>query len=38
MVAWKTDESSVQRLRRLRDRSVLEVAGFHLIEDEDARG
>ena len=37
VVAWMPDESSVQRLRRLRDRAVLEAAGFHLIEDEPAR-
>jgi len=38
VVAWMPDESSVERLRRLRDRAVLEAAGFHLIEDEPARG
>jgi hypothetical protein len=38
VVAWMPDESSVQRLRRLRDRAVLEAAGFHLIEDEPVRG
>ena len=38
VVAWVPDETSVQRLRRLRDRAVLEAAGFHLIEDEAARG
>lgn len=37
VVAWVPDETSVQRLRRLRDRAVLEAAGFHLIEDEPAR-
>src|SRR3954447_26863104 len=34
VVAWMPDESSVERLRRLRDRAVLEAAGFNLIEDE----
>jgi len=38
VVAWVPDEDSVQRLRRLRDRAVLEAAGFHLFEDEAARG
>lgn len=37
VVAWMPDESCVERLRRLRDRAVLEVAGFHLFENEDAR-
>ena len=38
VVAWMPDASSVERLRRLRDRAVLEAAGFHLIEDEPSRG
>jgi hypothetical protein len=36
-LAWlrgAPDESSIERLRRLRDRAVLEAAGFDLIEDE----
>lgn len=37
VVAWMPDESCVERLRRLRDRAVLEAAGFHLFENEDAR-
>jgi hypothetical protein len=37
VVAWMPDETCVERLRRLRDRAVLEAAGFHLIEDEPAR-
>ena len=36
VVAWVPDETSVERLRRLRDRAVLEAAGFHLFEDEAA--
>ena len=36
VVAWMPDEPSVQRLRRLRDREVLEAAGFALFEDEAA--
>jgi hypothetical protein len=35
VVAWMPDESSRLRLRRLRDRAVLEAAGFHLFENED---
>ena len=38
VVAWMPDESCVKRLRRLRDRAVLEAAGFQLIEDEPAQG
>jgi hypothetical protein len=34
VVAWVPDESVVERLRRLRDRTVLEAAGFLLFEDE----
>ena len=37
VVAWMPDESSVERLRRLRDRAVLEAAGFQLIESAPAR-
>ena len=36
VVAWMPDETSIQRLRRLRDRAVLEAAGFTLFEDEAA--
>ena len=36
--AWVPDESGVERLRRLRDRAVLEAAGFLLYEDERSRG
>ena len=36
VVAWMPDEPSVERLRRLRDRAVLEAAGFALFEDEGA--
>jgi hypothetical protein len=38
VVAWVPDSAGTERLRRLRDRAVLEAAGFHLIEDEAARG
>lgn len=34
VVAWLPDEHGVERLRRLRDRAVLEAAGFLLFEDE----
>ena len=34
VAAWVPDESGVERLRRLRDREVLEAAGFLLYEDE----
>jgi hypothetical protein len=37
VVGWIPDETSVERLRRLRDRAVLEAAGFLLFEDETAR-
>jgi hypothetical protein len=33
VAAWAPDESCVERLRRLRDRAVLEAAGFLLYED-----
>ena len=36
--AWVPDESGVERLRRLRDRAILEAAGFLLYEDERSRG
>jgi hypothetical protein len=32
--AWVPNASGVERLRRLRDRAVLEAAGFLLYEDE----
>jgi hypothetical protein len=38
IVAWIPDETGVERLRRLRDRAVLEAAGFLLFEDEAAHG
>jgi hypothetical protein len=38
VVAWMPNETSFERLRRLRDRAVLEAAGFLLFEDEPARG
>ena len=34
VVAWVPDEHGIERLRRLRDRAVLEAAGFLLFEDE----
>jgi hypothetical protein len=34
VVAWVPTEDVVDRLRRLRDREVLEAAGFQLFEDE----
>ncbi len=34
VVAWLPDGNVVERLRRLRDRAVLEAAGFLLFEDE----
>jgi hypothetical protein len=36
--AWVPDASGVERLRHLRDRAVLDAAGFHLYEDEPSRG
>ena len=38
VAAWVPDQRSVERLRRLRDRAVLEAAGFQLFEDETAGG
>lgn len=38
VAAWKPDENGFERLRRLRDRAVLEAAGFLLFEDETAHG
>ena len=34
VAAWMPDEGGTERLRRLRDRAVLEAAGFLLYEDE----
>ena len=34
--SWVPDDHGVDRLRRLRDRGVLEAAGFRPFEDEDA--
>ena len=34
IVAWQPDEGVVERLRRLRDRAVLDAAGFALFENE----
>jgi hypothetical protein len=36
VVAWTPDRPGIERLRRLRDRAVLEAAGFTLFEDEAA--
>jgi hypothetical protein len=36
VVAWVPDAHGFERLRRLRDRAVLEAAGFLLFEDEAA--
>ena len=30
VAAWITDDDAVERLRRLRDRAILEAAGFRL--------
>ena len=38
VAAWVPDRDGVERLRRLRDRAVLEAAGFELYEDEPAHG
>jgi len=38
VVAWVPDPECTERLRRLRDRAVLEAAGFMLFEDEHAHG
>jgi hypothetical protein len=37
VAAWVPDDDAVERLRRLRDRAILEAAGFRLFEDEAAR-
>ena len=37
VASWAPDESGNERLRRLRDRAVLDAAGFQLYEDEPAR-
>jgi hypothetical protein len=34
VAAWVPDEDGVERLRRLRDRAVLDAAGFQLFENE----
>ena len=34
--AWLPDDDAVERLRRLRDRAILEAAGFRLVENEPA--
>jgi hypothetical protein len=36
VATWVPDKPSVERLRRLRDRAVLDAAGFTLFEDEAA--
>jgi hypothetical protein len=36
VAAWVPDDDAVERLRRLRDRAILEAAGFRLFEDEAA--
>ncbi len=33
---WMPDHDAVERLRRLRDRAILEAAGFRLVENEAA--
>ena len=38
VVAWVPDKNGIERLRRLRDRAVLEAAGFRLFEPEGALG
>ena len=37
VAAWVPDDDAVERLRRLRDRAILEAAGFRLFEDEAPR-
>jgi hypothetical protein len=37
IAAWDPDDAAVQRLCRLRDRAILEAAGFRLYENEAAR-
>jgi hypothetical protein len=34
VAAWETDDDAQERLRRLRDRNVLDAAGFLLHEEE----
>jgi hypothetical protein len=34
VAAWVPDDDAVKRLRRLRDRAILEAAGFRLLETE----
>ena len=34
VAAWVPDDDAVERLRRLRDRAILEAAGFRLFENE----
>ena len=36
VAAWVPDDDAVQRLRRLRDRAILDAAGFRLFESEAA--
>ena len=38
VAAWVPDDDAVERLRRLRDRAILDAAGFRLFEDEVPRG
>jgi hypothetical protein len=37
IAAWMPDDDAVERLRRLRDRAILEAAGFRLFEDKAPR-
>ena len=36
VAAWVPDDDAVERLRRLRDRAILDAAGFRLFESEAA--
>jgi hypothetical protein len=36
VAAWVPDDDAVERLCRLRDRAILEAAGFRISEDETA--
>jgi hypothetical protein len=36
IAAWVPDDDAIERLRRLRDRAILEAAGFRLLENEAA--
>jgi hypothetical protein len=38
VVTWVPDDDCRERLRRLRDRAVLDAAGFRLFEHEDSHG